>query len=142
MIGKLIIDKTNARILGKSLDATMVRNRAIANNIANVNTPGYKRVEVTFEDQLRDALDKSRLKGARTSDNHLPIGKMNISELRPHSFRPADATLPSGVNNVDIDTEMAKLAENQILFSFSLKRMQGVYKKLNAAIQGRSVPLQ
>jgi flagellar basal-body rod protein FlgB len=50
--------------------------------------------------------------------------------------------LPSGVNNVDIDTEMAKLAEAQIQYNFSIKFGQGVFKKMNAAIKGQSLPIQ
>lgn len=142
MLGKLLFDKTNGPLLTKSLDAAMVRSRAISNNVANINTPGYKRVEVSFEKQLAEALDSKILRGSRTNSRHLPLGKLAIDEVQPQSFTPVDPTLASGVNNVDIDMEMAKLAENQILFNFSVKRLQGVYTKLNAAIQGRALPLQ
>jgi flagellar basal-body rod protein FlgB len=139
MLGENIFAQSGIPVLTKSLDASMLRNRAIANNIANVNTPGYQRVEVTFEDELRKALDKTKIKGMRTDDKHLALGGEDIESLTPKIKKPVDPTLPSGVNNVDIDMEMAKLAENQILYDFSAKFLAGKFKKLNAAIQAKSI---
>lgn len=142
MIGKAILDRTNRTTLLKSLDAATLRNRVIANNIANTNTPGYQRVEVRFEEELRHALERTRLKGSRTDGRHLAIGRKDISRVDAQAYRPIDHTLPSGVNNVDIDNEMAKLAENQILYNFSIKALQGTYRKMNAAIQAKPLPVQ
>ena len=47
----------------------------IANNIANVNTPRNRRVEVAFEEELRSALDRTKLKGTRTDEKHLAMGR-------------------------------------------------------------------
>lgn len=139
MIGKSILAKTNLPTLMKSLDAGMLRQRVIANNIANANTPGFRRVEVSFEDEFRSALDRSKLKGARTDDGHMQLGRPRIGDVNARSFHPADGTLAGGVNNVDIDTEMAKLAENQIMYNFGIKFESGLFRKLNAAVQGKSV---
>ena len=139
MLGETLFNQTSIPILVKSLDAGMLRSRTIANNIANVNTPGYQRVEVTFEGELRKALDTAKLRGTCTNERHLPLGRPDFSRLTPKVEKPVDPTLPSGVNNVDIDTEMAKLAENQLLFNFSAKFLKGNYAKLNAAIQAKSI---
>jgi flagellar basal-body rod protein FlgB len=139
MLGEVLFNRSSIPLLSKSLDAGMLRAKAIANNIANVNTPGYKRVEVTFEDQLRDALDKSKLQGTRTDDKHLELGKLDIASINPKVKKPVDPTLPSGVNNVDIDSEMAKLAENQLLFNFSAKFLHGKFLRLNAAIGTKDI---
>lgn len=139
MLGETLFDRSSIPLLVKSLDASMLRSRTIANNIANVNTPGYQRVEVSFEDELRKALDQGKLRGMQTNPKHLPLGKMDISGLSPKVQKPSDPTLPSGVNNVDIDMEMAKLAENQIIYDFSAKFLKGKYAKLNAAIQAKDV---
>jgi flagellar basal-body rod protein FlgB len=139
MLGETMFNRSSIPLLTKSLDASMLRAKAIANNIANVNTPGYQRVEITFEDELRKALDKGKLKGKMTDDKHLELGKLDISNLKPKAKKPVDPTLPSGVNNVDIDMEMAKLAENQMIFNFSAKFLGGKFKRLNAAIQAKSV---
>ncbi|MFP4417438.1 MAG: flagellar basal body rod protein FlgB [Chitinivibrionales bacterium] len=142
MLNKALFSKTNLPTVLKSLDAAMLRSRTIGNNIANVNTPGFKRVDVQFEDQLRNALSKGKLRGAATSEGHMQLGRKNVSAVFPQAYRPNDPSLPSGVNNVDIDTEMAKLAENQILFNYGMRFLRGGYKKLNAAIKAQSLPLQ
>jgi flagellar basal-body rod protein FlgB len=64
---------------------------------------------------------------------------LDLSGLSPKVQKPVDPTLPGGVNNVDIDMEMAKLAENQILYNFSAKFLKGQYNKLNAAIQAKDI---
>jgi len=122
-----------------SLDASAMRQKAIANNIANVNTPGYQRIEVSFESELRKALDPRRLMGARTDPNHKPIGKPNLGNIQPQAYRPNDPTLPGQINNVDIDMEMAKLAENQILFNAGVKLMTDRSSVIRSAISGRGV---
>jgi flagellar basal-body rod protein FlgB len=139
MLGETLFNRSSIPLLSKSLDASMLRAKAIANNIANINTPGYHRIEVTFEDELKKALDKSKLQGMRTDDKHLELGKFDVSSINPKVKKPIDPTLPSGVNNVDIDSEMAKLAENQLLYNFSAKFLHGKFSRLNAAIQAKSI---
>ena len=134
-----ILNSTKYQVLSRSMDAAMLRARVISNNIANVNTPGYRRVEVGFEEELRLALDKSRLQGTQTNKAHFDFGRKELSDVHPEAYHPYDPTQPSGVNNVDIDTEMAKLAETQIAYNYSTKFTQGIFKKLNAAIQGKSL---
>ena len=130
---------TAAPAVRASLDASAMRLKAIANNIANVNTPGYQRIEVSFENELRKALDPQVLQGARTDGGHMDIGRPDIGKLKPEAYRPNDPTLPGQVNNVDIDMEMAKLAENQILFQAGVKFMSERTAVLRSAIMGRSM---
>lgn len=141
MFNEMLFNKTNLPVMGSTLDAAMLRTRVIANNIANVNTPGYRRVEVSFEKELKNALDKTRLKGYADNEKHLKLGRLDLSDVGPKAYKPVDPTLPSGVNNVDIDMEMAKLAETQITYNYAIKFGQGIFKKLNSAIQGRSLPV-
>ena len=141
MFKEMLFDKTNLPVINSTLDAAMLRTRAIANNIANVNTPGYRRVEISFEEELKNALDKTRLKGYADNEKHLNLGRPDLSEVAAKAYKPVDPTLASGVNNVDIDREMAKLAETQITYNYGIKFGQQVFKKLNSAIQGRSLPV-
>jgi flagellar basal-body rod protein FlgB len=129
---------TSAPALLRSLDASMLRQKSIANNIANVNTAGYKRIEVQFESELQKALDPNRLQGARTDAGHVAIGKPDLLSLHPEAYRPTDPTLPGQVNNVDIDMEMAKLAENQILYNSGVKFLNDRIQTIRAAIMGRA----
>jgi flagellar basal-body rod protein FlgB len=139
MLSQAVFNKTNLPVVTSGMNAAMLRARVTANNIANVNTPGFTRVDVKFEEELSRALDKTRLQGTRTDGGHLNIGRLNLSEVGPTAYRPYDPTLPSGVNNVDIDTEMAKLAEAQIMFNYLHKFHQGSFNKLNSAIQARPI---
>jgi len=120
----------------KALDANAMRGRAIANNIANVQTPGYQRVEVNFEEQVQAAMQK-QMDGTRTHENHIGLGrKAAIRSVEAYSFRPDyDVTNPSELNNVDIDIENAKLAENQISQSYNMQ-FAG-FSKIQAAIKGQ-----
>lgn len=139
MIDRIIGNSRKVTVLSKSLDAQMARNKVIANNIANVNTPGFQRQEVKFEDSLRAALSRRKLNGTRTDSRHLPLGNKSPEKITHKTVKPYDPTLPSGVNNVDIDKEMADLAENQIRFKYMIKMMSGHYQKLNSAIKGKSI---
>jgi flagellar basal-body rod protein FlgB len=120
----------------KSLDAGAMRGRAIAENLANVDTPGYQRKEVDFEEQLQKALEK-KIPGTMTQQEHFPFGKgVDLSKVQPFVFTPQDPTKPGELNNVDVDIENAKLAENQILFNYAIK-FAG-FDKMNSAIMGRA----
>ncbi len=119
----------------KGLDANAMRGRAIAQNIANAQTPGYQRVEVNFEDQVRDAMRK-HVTGTKTDENHMDIGrKASIRKIEPYSFRPDDPTNPGEVNNVDIDIEASKMAENQIEYNYNMQFAS--FGKIQAAIKGQ-----
>ena len=139
MILKSILSQTPLDVVSKSLDANMLRSRVIADNVANVNTPGFKRTDVSFEDQLREAVDRSNLRGTTTNERHLELGRPRIQDVEADAYHPIDGTLPSGVNNVDIDSEMAKLAETQLSYDYGIKFASGIFKKLNAAAQCKSV---
>ena len=125
------------QLVYKSLDASTLRARVTAQNLANVDTPGYKRKEVNFEDQLQDAL-KKKIAGTATEPDHMPFGKgVDLSGIAPKVFEAKDETLPGEINNVDVDLEAAKMAENQILYNYGIK-VAG-FDKLMSAIAGRSM---
>lgn len=105
----------------RGLNAANMRHEVIAHNIANVNTPNFKRSEVVFEQMLAkelygDADDAGKLKLVRTRDKHLPIGHLNF---RAEAKEEQDNSTIMRVdhNNVDVDIEMASLAKNQIYYN-------------------------
>ncbi len=103
-------------LLTYALDALSLRQRVTANNIANVNTPGFKRGTVPFEAELRRALEKSneRLLPSRTHPRH----------LLPKAFTPntpsvvidRSTALRNDGNNVDIEREAAQQAKDALLY--------------------------
>ena len=112
-------------VLDKAADASWIRNEAIANNIANVDTPGYKRQDVNFEEQLRKAMKNSRYTSIDERVANVDLEKLNPITYRDHS------TLSYRLdgNNVDIDTENVELASNQI-------RYQGLTDSITKHFQG------
>ena len=139
MLQSILSGTQRNQALAKTLDARMARQRVIATNIANINTPGFHRKEVLFEDALSAAIDRSRLRGAKTNGAHLPIGRTAMGDVRHQVITPIDHTLPSGVNNVDIDHEMAQLAENQIAYNHALRFMRTAFERINSAVQLQSI---
>lgn len=116
---------------------------AVAGNIANVNTPGYKKKEVNFEENLREALDtrKSslRLKLNTTNEDHIgPSAQKN----GPENFQVEEVTDPEGIyrldgNNVDPEIEMAKLAETKMAYNGILRMMAKRANMIKTAMGGR-----
>jgi flagellar basal-body rod protein FlgB len=125
--------------LRKSLDASAMRGKAISNNLANVLTPGYQRVEVSFESELRRALNPNQLMGARTDSAHFSIGRQNLDQIKPTAYRPKDPLLSGEINDVDVDMEAAKLSENQLFYQASVKFIVDRYTTLKSAIAGRGM---
>lgn len=100
-------------VLDKAADAANTRNEILANNIANVDTPNYKRKDVSFENYLEQALIGGEVLDERIADvnTHLSdFGGITYTDNSSLSYR-LDG------NNVDIDTENAYLAENQIRYN-------------------------
>lgn len=129
--------RTSINTVAKSLDACVMRGRAIAANLANVTTPGYQRIEVSFEDRLKRALDEGGLRGTADQPGHMPVGKPDLDQVVPIAYRAQDPTLPGEINNVDVDEEAAKMAENQILFAYGVKFIQERKSDITNAISGQ-----
>jgi flagellar basal-body rod protein FlgB len=107
-------------VLAKGMDALAARQQAISHNIANVETPNYKAVDVAFEGQLRQALeDVSSRSLQRTHAMHLVRGGHSaqpLDDLAPTGYRRNQTTLRNDGNNVDVDSEMVLLAETALRF--------------------------
>ncbi|MFZ5639095.1 MAG: flagellar basal body rod protein FlgB [Bacillota bacterium] len=137
MIEKLLVSDTT-KLMEKALDAASMRNSVIADNLANVDTPGFKRSEVKFEDELARALNKSGgITGRRTHEKHLPIGVQPATEVAPRLEVQHDTSMRNDGNNVDIDREMAALAKNTILYNALVQQISGEFQKLKSVISGR-----
>jgi flagellar basal-body rod protein FlgB len=133
-----LFSRTSIPVVSKSLDACVLRGKAIANNLANVMTPGYQRIEVAFEDRLKQALDEKQLAGSTDHPGHMALGRLEVEQLQPVAYRSQDSTLPGEINNVDVDLEAAKLAENQILYMFGIKFIQDQKADIVSAIAGHA----
>jgi len=136
MLAKLtILNHTSIPVAAKGLDAATLRARSSADNLANVTTPGYQRIEVDFEEQLRKALDKEEIAGTRTDGNQMSLGRPEIEQIRPIAYRPEDPVQAGEVNNVDVDVESAQLAENQIAYNFDIRFIRDRLESVQSAIK-------
>ncbi|KUO72897.1 MAG: hypothetical protein APF77_24255 [Clostridia bacterium BRH_c25] len=123
--------------LEKALDAAWMRNEAISNNIANVNTPGYKKSYVKFEELLTDAADKFQISGIKKDEKFLPIGKDIGMTVSPEVVQENFTSMRRDGNNVNIDVEMAELAKNSIKYNALIAQMSKEFNKIKMVINGR-----
>lgn len=103
-------------VLDKAADASWLRNQSISNNIANVDTPGYKRQDITFEKELERALANP---GFKTMDDKVSyLNEKNSRRLEARTYTDYEGySYRLDGNNVDIDTENTMLASNQIKYN-------------------------
>ncbi len=134
MLKELLFDQTKIPMLIRGLDTYAMRHRAIADNVANAETVDFDRRVVEFEDRLREAISAGGLK--RTNSKHLGSGGIDMDSLNPRmkiDTKPSDI---NNLNNVDIDREMADMAENHLQFSFASKLARQYFEGLQSAIKG------
>lgn len=110
------IDEISYSLLKKTLDASSERGRVIANNIANVNTKGFKASRVVFEDKLKDALENRSIDLTTTNERHIKKGN-SLSNINYDVVKDKSTSMRTDGNNVDIDNEMVNLAANTILYN-------------------------
>jgi len=126
--------------LQKALDASWQNNKAIIGNIANADTPGYKKQNTDFGTALAKAVGKGNLDGATPNPNHIPISGQSAgnssSSAATGSYTDTSSSMRLDGNNVDIEDEMAKLAKNNILYSALTQKIAGEFSKLRQAISG------
>ena len=132
-----IMQSSNFNYLPRAMEAANIRQEVIAHNVANVNTPNYKKSNLIFEDLLAKELygddTKGKLQLARTRDKHLPAADIPFVAI-PSIVTEHQTLMRVDHNNVDIDIEMANLAKNQIYFNALATQMNGYVSKLKNVI--------
>ncbi len=126
-----ITNNNSYSLLKQGLNASALRGRVISNNIANVNTKGYKKFQVQFEESLNN--DSTTFK--RTSEKHLSLNG-NSTENGVRVVRDESGEMRSDGNNVDIDNEMTNLAANTLKFNAMVSEMNNLYKMKEMVIKG------
>jgi len=122
-------------LLEQGLNAAWLRNEVISNNLANVDTPGYKSSSVEFESMLADALGNTGITGRQTREKHLPIGSAIPEGIEPVVRQNSDTTMRMDGNNVDIDKEMSELAMNSIYYNALIQKISGELSRIRMAVQ-------
>ncbi|MCL6587445.1 MAG: flagellar basal body rod protein FlgB [Anoxybacillus sp.] len=118
-------------MLEQGLDYASLKQKVIANNIANVDTPNYKAKDVRFKTALEQAM--APLEAYRTDPRHFSF------KGSPSNFlvtTRSDVVYNHNGNSVDIDKEMSDLAENQIYYNALVERLNGQFNTLKTVIKG------
>ncbi len=112
-------------ILEKGMQGTVLRNEVIQNNIANADTPGFKRSDVKFESFLKDAIDEASTTGV-----------LNLDKVKPMIIEQG-FNYRLDENNVDIETEMVNLYQNSAKYDMLVSSVNNHYKRINAVLSAK-----
>ena len=124
----------SVKIFEQYLDYSTIKQKLVAKNISNISTLNYKREDMSFDDYLRET-EKNDSK--TTNANQYEFG-ITINGNKPEDkaiVQDDNPELESNFNNVDIDKEMADLAQNSIMFKFASRKVGNYYKNLQSIIQ-------
>ena len=135
-----VFDYTN--ILDKAADASWMRENVITNNIANIDTPGYKRQDVDFESVLQKALGKTKYSSLdkKVRELNQDLGKLtttSYTDAANYSYR-------LDRNNVDENTENAELASESLRYQLLTTAITNNFSRMQTVhhIGERSLHLQ
>ncbi len=134
LIDKLLFSDRTPKILKKSLDFHSQRHLLVSSNISNLDTPGYIAKDVDFQSQLKEVMGRNgEISMKKTHSKHMGLGSNEISNLIANSIENSDPVKNNG-NNVNIDNEMMKLAENQIGYNAAIQLMAKRGSTIRAAV--------
>ena len=106
--------------LDAGIRAENLRQKSIANNIANLGTPGYRRLDVKFEEILSKSLDDQ--------------GSVDTNDLEPLLFNPKDTPINENGNDVNMESELGRLIENSVKYKTYIRLLNKKYQQIESAI--------
>ena len=125
------------QLLSRSLDFRSRRNNVLASNIANLETPGYKAKDLVFENALGAAM-KANEPGPLEVTNARHLDGRNIlplNEVRPDLIRTGNPVGNLDENSVDLEREMVKLGENQVVYQALTQMVSHKFSQLRMSIR-------
>ncbi len=128
-------------ILHRSMDVAALRQNVIANNIANADTPNFKRSVVTFESRLRAAVEGERaprpMQAAMTRERHIPFAQpVDYRTVRPQRQLDYLTMTDNNGNNVDIEVESMDYLNNQLMYTLMSDTVNQQFQRLNLVVRG------
>lgn len=117
------------QLLQNALQASSLRQQVYANNIANADTPGFKRSDVQFENVLQGVLQS----GGNSLDS---INASQALSVVPQITTDTSSTIDNNGNNVNVDDEMVSIAQNQLRYNILTQDLQERLARLHTAITG------
>ncbi|MFF2482657.1 flagellar basal body rod protein FlgB [Paenibacillus sp. NPDC058071] len=135
-----LLNSASFQRLESGVKAAELRNTILSNNIANAETPGFKRSEILFEELLEQQIGQHstvKLAGKRTDSKHIPIGKSTLSNPAPKLTTEDQTFMNNNGNNVDQEREMSLLAKNQMAYNYYIGQINHDVSMMRLAIEGR-----
>ncbi len=119
-------------VLNRAADSKVLRNELLANNIANADTPGYKRKDLEFEEHLNRAIESA---GSESDTLTKKVHNVDLHEARMVIFTDnADLSYRLDQNNVDESVEQAELAANQIQYNALIDSMTNEFSRIKSVL--------
>jgi flagellar basal-body rod protein FlgB len=132
-----MFDTPSARVLERAMEASMVRSDLLLNNIANVNTPNFKRSDIDFAAVFAETITQSDLPMVRTNPRHFGMSGVSPGNAGPRIITDTSTSDRDDGNNVDVEYEMAQISENSMYYQSLSALWKQEMTKLKSAIQGR-----
>lgn len=127
-------------ILHRGMDVSMLRQDVIANNIANADTPNFKKSFINFESQLKAALENDGSVGFRaamTRERHIPFQQpADYREVQPRRQLDYLTTTDNNGNNVDIEVESMNFLNNQLRYTLMTESVTQQFARVNMVLRG------
>jgi len=135
LIQNSVFKKVGIPLFESYLNMASTRQKLISGNLANISTPEYKSKDIDFHGELNKVVkDKGHLQGKMTHPAHIPVGQ---SASKGPDIIVNNSKNDNGINNVDADTEIANLAQNQIYYSIGAKLLASKFQGLRNAIKSK-----
>jgi flagellar basal-body rod protein FlgB len=123
--------------LAKSLNLRSIQHKALSSNIANMDTPNYKAVELDVAEKMaKNKGSAPGLKLVRTRAGHIPFRSDRTDNVKLKAVKSPAFSLRGDGNTVDIDRTMGKLAENTLLYNATAQLISKKFKGLKNVIKG------
>jgi len=129
----MIGDSITSALYEKALNGTWQRQKAISNNIANSETPGYKAIAVNFEDELQSEMKKIQTTSGSAASNTKSVETIKNSQVSVYS-RSSSSKLDE--NNVDTNSENIDMTKAQLQYYYLVQGVSDSYSRLKYAISG------
>lgn len=130
-----LIESESMKKLERALDASALRQNLLSQNLANVNTPYYKRLDIDFKTVFAAEVDKNELQLYRTHPKH--ISNSTPVEGAIHVTRETKTIERYDQNNIDPEYEMAQVVENSLYFQAVSQELAGKFSTLKMVIRGQ-----
>jgi len=107
-------------LIEAGIKAEGLRQKAIAHNVANLETPGYRRLDVKFEEVLAKSLESS--------------GSVDLDEIEPQAYQPKKTPVKSNGNDVTLENEVGAMIKNSLRYKTYIQLLKKRYQQIESAI--------